>query len=147
MKRHPQLVPISKVHHQLLILAQLLKKDVPDYKGLPSDLSEKVAYAISVYKKDMIPYLKQMGKELYPKLYELSFSRMDLLEHALNEDKNLMQLFQELVVASAPVTTDFLDHIGKNLELMVRMKERKLFQAIQEEFNLDSIELIHNQES
>ena len=35
MKRHEALAPLSREHHGTLILAQLLKKGAPVYKGLP----------------------------------------------------------------------------------------------------------------
>ena len=42
MKRHSSLVPYSQDHHKILVLAQVLKKDVPDYKGMPTDLKGKI---------------------------------------------------------------------------------------------------------
>ena len=49
MKRHEALAPLSREHHSALILAQLLKKDAPAYKGLPTALNEKAAYALHMF--------------------------------------------------------------------------------------------------
>ena len=49
MKRHEALAPLSREHHSALILAQLLKKDAPAYKGLPTALNEKTAYALQMF--------------------------------------------------------------------------------------------------
>jgi hypothetical protein len=49
MKRHEALAPLSREHHSALILAQLLKKNAPAYKGLPTALDEKAAYALQMF--------------------------------------------------------------------------------------------------
>ena len=49
MKRHEALAPLSREHHEALILAQLLKKGVPAYKGLPTDTAGKISYARQLY--------------------------------------------------------------------------------------------------
>ncbi|MEO5967208.1 MAG: hypothetical protein ABIP68_03280, partial [Ferruginibacter sp.] len=49
MKRHESIAPLSREHHANLILAQLLKSDVADYKGMPTEPLEKRAYALNKY--------------------------------------------------------------------------------------------------
>lgn len=43
-KRHKTLIPLSKSHHQVLMLAQILRSDVPSFKGMPDSLREKIDY-------------------------------------------------------------------------------------------------------
>ena len=40
MKRHPSLAPYSSDHHRILVVAQLLKKSSPAYRGLPTDVQK-----------------------------------------------------------------------------------------------------------
>jgi hypothetical protein len=51
MKRHLSLQPLSREHHEALLLAQLLKKNAPAYKGLPLNEHEKIAYAVTFLKR------------------------------------------------------------------------------------------------
>ena len=50
MKRHPALIPLSREHHGALILARLIQKDAPPYKGLPLEINGKAVYAQEFYK-------------------------------------------------------------------------------------------------
>ena len=51
MKRHESLAPLSREHHEGLILAQLLKKGAPAYRGLPTDLAGKLSYAREMFER------------------------------------------------------------------------------------------------
>ena len=53
MKRHEALAPLSRDHHEALILSQLLKKDSPAYKGLPVTVEGKVNYAVGFFEKNL----------------------------------------------------------------------------------------------
>ena len=75
MKRHQALIPLSQDHHHGLLLAQLLKRNAPEYHGLPNDLLGKMQFAIEMFHKELdhhfrdeeefvFPYLK--GKGWYP---------------------------------------------------------------------------------
>ena len=74
MKRHETLAPLSRDHHEALILAQLLKKDAPAYKNLPTQPNEKAGYAVNFYinhlekhflqEETMLQQVKMYNKEI-----------------------------------------------------------------------------------
>ena len=53
MKRHTALIPLSQDHHHGLLLAQLIKKNAPEYKGLPKDLIGKMNYTNDIYNTEL----------------------------------------------------------------------------------------------
>lgn len=136
MKRHPILIPISREHHQVLLLAQLLKKDAPLYRGLPDTLDGKLEYARTKYQELLLLHLKRDQESLYPYLRqwpELS----DLLEELMAQSHWMTRTFEML---DKSATAEKLDQIGHSLEQYVRTKERKLFQTAQE--LLDETEML-----
>jgi len=142
MKRHSALIPFSREHHNTLILARLLQKDAPPYKGLPHDLDGKANYALKFYKDDLIrhfiaeekifPIVKGINAEidvLFTEILE-EHDRFHISFNAINSQNNL---------------ADHLDQLGKDLELHIRKEERQLFPLIQENCSeqvLNTIETI-----
>jgi len=129
MKRHESLAPLSREHHTALILAQILKKGAPAYKGLPTETAEKIMYAKNIFhsslqehfrKEELLidkvghfhPDIEKLGKEIY-------------LEHA-----QLTRSFLNLGI-SADIE-DSMDILGHTLEAHIRKEERILFPLIQE---------------
>ncbi len=66
MKRHPALVPLSREHQKGLLLAQLIKKNAPDYNGLPNDLIGKMNYAKEVYNNELVQHFKDEEELVFP---------------------------------------------------------------------------------
>ena len=66
MKRHKALIPLSHDHHHGLLLAQLIKKNAPDYKGLPKDLNGKIKYTIDIYNSSLKQHFDDEEKILFP---------------------------------------------------------------------------------
>ena len=132
MKRHEALAPLSRQHHAALILAQLLKKDAPAYKGLPTDVEGKLIYAVNFYTNDLIPH----------------FSKEEaILEKVKHIDQAIAKLTMEILTEHAELTTRFLslqtatdketamDELGHLLQTHIRKEERILFPLIQEQCN------------
>ena len=130
MKRHESLAPLSREHHAALILAQLLKKDAPVYKGLPTDVEGKLDYAVNFYTTDLI----------------LHFTKEEaLLEKVKHIDPAIAKLTMEILAEHADLTTRFLslqtatdketalDELGHLLQSHIRKEERVLFPLIQDQ--------------
>lgn len=140
MKRHPALISLSQDHHQGLLLAQLLKKNAPEYKGLPADRLGKMKYAIEVYKNELdqhfkeeeeivFPYLKNKDKDIDELVCEI-LSEHDILKSSilsLKDDDNLI---------------DQMDKIGHLLEAHIRKEERVLFEKIPQVLSEDELKII-----
>lgn len=133
MKRHEKLIPISREHHQILLLARLMRSDAPPYKGLPTDPEEKTAYAQHQYAEFIMPHFEKKEKVMNWVIKQDINSIAILSEELKAEQKAISRCFELLTVNS-------LDRTGRDLENHVRRIERELFEQMQEHFNLDDAE-------
>ena len=128
MKRHEAIAPLSRDHHTSLILAQLLKKNAPAYKGLPDTIAEKATYA------------QELFQDSIQKHFEQEEAMLDLVKHCdaeltsitkeiKTEHKDLTVLFHSLERATD--LTGTLDTLGIALEKHIRKEERILFPLLQ----------------
>lgn len=129
IKRHPALVPLSRQHHKGLILAQLLKIGVPDYKGLPSHLPGKVAYAKAELEQRLSRHFDWEAGVLIPATRPYSTALDNMAEQVLGEH---LQITERIRALDDTATAKDLDQIGQLLEQHIRFEERVWFAAIQE---------------
>jgi len=129
LKRHPELIPLSREHHEGLILAQLLKSDVPDYKGLPQDTAGKVAYAQTTYEQQLRAHLEREETWLVPLSLEQAAPLPDMARRVLEEHRQIRQGIQALSEQSSPPE---LDALGRLIEQHIRFEEREWFGKLQE---------------
>ena len=129
MKRHEALIPLSKEHHEILVMAQLLKVDSPDYPKLPNDILGKIKYAVSVYINILKPHIDFEEEELFPLIAGVS-EEIDQLIYMLQDDHTEIEnLFQKI---KGEVNQAWLmNELGKLIEQHVRQEERELFELIQ----------------
>ncbi|HMK03837.1 MAG TPA: hemerythrin domain-containing protein [Ferruginibacter sp.] len=129
MKRHEALAPLSREHHSTLILAQLLKNNAPEYKGLPVIPKEKATYAKQQFDKEIKKHFEQEElmlqkvKDCNPEIAELSVV-------IINEHEQLTALF--LSLERAVDLEETMDELGRKLEEHIRKEERVLFPIIQQ---------------
>lgn len=129
MKRHETLAPLSRDHHEALILAQLLKKGAPAYKNLPTGPNEKAAYAVNFYINHLEKHFLQEETMLQKvKTYNRDIEK--LTEEIINEHQYLKTIFLSLDKTENPAVT--LDILGTALENHIRKEERILFPLIQQ---------------
>ncbi|MCW3091834.1 MAG: Hemerythrin cation binding domain protein [Ferruginibacter sp.] len=139
MKRHPSLVHLSRDHHGALILARLLQKDAPVFKGLPTDIKEKAAYAINFYHKDLVKHFEDEEKALQL-VIGINGPLDGLLQTIFREHQELHASFSE--INNHPDLAAHLDALGKALEIHVRKEERELFPLIEQSCNEKLLEAI-----
>lgn len=128
MKRHPSLVPLSREHHPALLLAQLLKKNAPVYRGMPSIADEKASYAVALFQRDLkAHFMKEeaMLQKIAGHYPEIS----GLVKEIEQEHRDLTSAFMA-VQSSADLVND-LDALGRKLEQHIRREERVLFPLIE----------------
>jgi iron-sulfur cluster repair protein YtfE (RIC family) len=129
MKRHEALAPLSREHHGALLLAQLLKKDAPAYKGLPGLPGEKLIYAVNFYKANLQQhFIKEEELLLKVKQYHPEIEK--LTTEIINEHRQLTHLFNKLDRENNSIGS--LDELGNILENHIRKEERVLFPLIQQ---------------
>ncbi len=139
MRRHKNLIVLSRQHHQMLVLAQVLKADVPDYKNMPNTVEAKTDFLNQKLKNLILPNFKIHKNRLYPAFIEWGFSGGQLMDEITTQEHKLI----EEIVAPEKHSEETLNEIGYAIEQLVRKKERYLYQAVQEECKeqLDQFEL------
>jgi iron-sulfur cluster repair protein YtfE (RIC family) len=145
MKRHDSLAPLSREHHEALILAQLLKRSAPAYKGLPTGSAEKIMYAKNIFHNSLREHFKKeellIGKVRHCHASIEKLGKEICLEHA-----QLANSFLRL--GTSADIEDSMDKLGIALDNHIRKEERVLFPLIQEhcsEKELQEIALLINE--
>ena len=96
MKRHPSLIALSHDHHHGLMLAQLIKKGAPEYKGLQTDIIGKVKYAKEAWEKELKLHFKNEEEILFPFVKNKDVDLDKLIEGILEEHKQIKSLVKNL---------------------------------------------------
>ncbi|MBL0183412.1 MAG: hemerythrin domain-containing protein [Chitinophagaceae bacterium] len=140
MKRLEALAPLSREHHTSLILAQLLKKDAPAYKGLPETIEGKADYAQQQFEKEIKGHFEKEELMLgIAKDCNEAFSR--LAEEIKKEHKELTALFLSLDTKINQANR--MEELGRKLEDHIRKEERVLFPLLQQHCSADLLQQIH----
>jgi len=129
MKRHESLAPLSREHHGALILAQLIKRNAPVYKNLPTTIVDKAAYALQVYKDDLKKHFKK-EEEMLKKVSPVHPSIAKVADEIVSEHQLLKELF--LSIKDAADQEAILNELGNELDAHIRKEERILFPLIQQ---------------
>lgn len=140
MKRDEALAPLSREHHSTLILAQLLKKGAPVYKGLPDTDEAKAAYAEQQFKENIRKHFQDEERVLQ-KVKNCSEAISSLSGEIINEHRQLAELFLSLNKTTG--LADVLDKLGRMLEAHIRKEERALFPLIQEHCSKEELQQVH----
>lgn len=134
MKRHEALAPLSREHHRALILAQLIKRNAPAYKGLPVDTEGKVHYAVNFCKNELLPHFAK-EEAILEKVKHTNGAIAALTEHIITEHAVLKSSF--LRIETPADKERALDELGLLLEAHIRKEERILFPLIQEHCSVE----------
>lgn len=132
MKRHEALVPLSREHHQLLILAQVLKQDVPAYKNMPSTPEAQRTYALDRYQQILSPHFRWEEEVLLPLAERYGDKLTTMAQQVRDEHRELRAAFDRLVDAPTSDLPQQLDLLGRQLAAHVRFEERRFFETLQD---------------
>jgi iron-sulfur cluster repair protein YtfE (RIC family) len=130
MKRHEALVPLSRQHHQMLILAQILQPNAPAYPALPTDIPGKQAYAMRVFEEIIEPQIRLEETVLFPAISGMN-EDIDQLVYILKDDHCEIEQFIRTIQGDAQAT-NVMTQLSDLLIRHVRMEERELFELIQQ---------------
>ena len=131
MKRHEKLIPYSRFHRQILFLALISKSNAPDVKGYPTEIQDKIDFALGFYKNELSPHFSEEKTKLFDQYQGRDNEIDDLIEDLLKEREEIKLLFQEL---SLKREEHMLNRLGDLLEKHVRKEERQFFQLLQRIF-------------
>lgn len=136
LKRHPALKSISRKHHEVLLLAQILRNDVPTYDGMPKTAEEKRRHYQKEYSQLLEPLLAQ-DQALIAHMPE-NPSIKSLLNGLQDFDMLIIKASQQWKEAERGA--DFIDSLAQSLIGYVRFKERQLFEAMQSYLTPEKLE-------
>lgn len=144
MQRHEAIAPLSRDHQATLLLAQLLKRNAPAYKGLPDQPAGKARYALEQFASHIQQHF-QLEETMLEKAAPVHPLIITLAAEIKTEHRELAALFQSLTTE-----TDLeiiMNELAFKLEAHIRKEERALFPLLQEqcsEMELSAIyELLH----
>ena len=140
IKRHNALQPLSRDHHQGLILAQQLKKGAPQYKGMPSTLEGKKEYTQSFYNIELGNHFKNEENILFPFVKGKNEDVDKLIVEIISEHRKMEALINDL--EKTDNLESVLDELGWLLEKHIRKEERELFVEIEKVLSEDELNII-----
>ncbi|MBL0359163.1 MAG: hemerythrin domain-containing protein [Chitinophagaceae bacterium] len=128
MKRHESLAPLSREHHGALILAQLIKRGAPVYKGLPTTIDDKIDYAVDYYQTHLKKHFRQ-EEAMLEQVKATDSAIATMAEEIIAEHQMLEGFFLSLQDAADAEAA--LNVLGNELDAHIRKEERRLFPMIQ----------------
>ena len=137
IKRHPALIPLSHDHQTGLVLAMILKKETPQYRGMPGTTEGKLQLLQQRFEEELKPHFDKEENILFPyitgRLEEIDL----LIDELIGEHNTLRFLIQE--AKPGPTLYDDIDKIGNLLDDHIRKEERRLFQLVQANFSEEEL--------
>lgn len=140
MKRHEAIAPLSREHHNSLILAQLLKKNAPTYHGLPDKVKDKADYAQQQFNDHIKKHFEQ-EEAMLERIKGINTRIDEVSAEIKKEHRTLRVLFESL--GNAANLDDYLDDLGSRMETHIRKEERVLFPLIQQHCSERILQEIH----
>ena len=140
MKRDEALAPLSRDHHGSLILAQLLKKDAPVYRELPTEPWDKAKYAQEQFEAHIKAHFRK-EEEMLEKVKGCHAAVTVLADEIKNEHQQLAALFSSLTNSTDLVNT--MNELAGTLQDHIRKEERILFPMLQQHCTTEQLQEIH----
>ena len=138
MRRHNSIINLSRDHHQGLILAQLIRKNAPQYKNLPDTLEGKINYTLNAYKADLLPHFKKEEEILFPFVKGMNEKLDELIKQLIEEHKKITDLV--IRIEKEDNKEEILDKLGNLLAQHIRKEERELFEIVQDILTEEELE-------
>jgi hemerythrin-like domain-containing protein len=123
MKRHPALVPLSHDHHQVLVLAQRLRRATTASAG------ELAAAFLAAWESEEKQHFR-LEEELLLPAYAARGDPADPIVMRMLQDHMLIRRDAERVASSPSV--ELLHELGERLADHVHLEERELFPLIEQ---------------
>lgn len=129
MKRNEAFAPLSRDHHQVLMLSQLLMADAPNYPNLPTETIDKQRYAVDLFDRVIKQHMRLEEQVLFPMCAGLHPEIDQLIYILIDDHCEIENLFQKM--QSEVNTAIIMDELAHLLADHMRTEERELFELIQ----------------
>jgi len=137
MKRHQSLINLSKDHYHGLLLAQMIKKGAPQYRGMPNTLEGKLQYTLTFWSKELIRHFEEEEKILLPFILNKNEHLNNLCNKMLQDHNEIKEIIDKLKLGND--IESLLNDLGFLLERHIRMEEREMFESIQNTFSEEDL--------
>ena len=138
MKRHKELQPLSRQHHNGLLAALLLKKGI----AKAADKNVMAAFILDLWKQDLKEHFESEEQFLIPVLNNTSFD--EALNKRLLEEHALLRSYINSLQNEQP-SISVIGSFAKLLEQHIRFEERTYFSAAEEVLSEDQLKHIGGQ--
>ena len=139
MKRHPALVPLSREHHNGLVVAQrlILGRSTNPRSSWPLATQGQVERLLQFFREEFQPHFDFEEIELFPRLLKwstLGAVPWQPLLQTLRDDHRVMRvMIDELSTGRDEGLSDRLRLFGEQLRAHIHVEERELFERMQKE--------------
>ena len=137
LKRHPALIPLSHDHQASLLLAMILKKETPQYRGMPGTTEGKLKLLQQRFQDEIKAHFDKEENILFPIITGRTEEIDVLIDELIGEHNALRFMIEE--AKPGPTLYDDIDKIGNLLDDHIRKEERRLFQLIQLNFSEEEL--------
>ena len=144
MKRHPSLVPLSRDHHDTLVVAQGLirGRSTAPRSDWPTDRRAQVTRVIAFFAQTLKPHFETEEAVLFPTAARWLPDDADLIRALRDEHDRVRSVIRNLERDPTTHLDTRLPALGRLLDAHIRKEERVLFQALQREMSATELERI-----
>lgn len=131
MKRHPDLLQLSREHYGALKLARDAKRAAES--GTAGDVAALAQRVIAVFAAELDPHFRVEEQGILVRLAEAG--KHELVARTLADHAELRRLAAALATPAADTLLNFAALLGAH----VRFEEREVFEAAQRKLEMDSV--------
>jgi iron-sulfur cluster repair protein YtfE (RIC family) len=130
MQRRKEIQILSEEHHHGLMLAQMAKKNAPEFKNLPNDIDGKIKFAEEAWNDELEEHFRKEEEILFPAARGKKKEIDDLMDELLEEHVTIKDLIFSL--RDAENKEEKLHELSQAMDKHIRKEERQLFEMIQD---------------
>ena len=131
-KRHRSLIPLSRDHHDGLLLALRLKQGEKALERLWShDPQWQASYVVRFYKEHLTPHFEAEEKILFPVLRKYDQASFGTIGTLLRQHEEIRKRVKEFEKPDDRTLRSGLKDFGELLEQHIRIEENELFPSFE----------------
>lgn len=143
LKRHPALIPLSRDHHEGLLVAVRLQQGTNALLRLWShDLLWQAEYVVMFFDEHLSRHFEEEEKILFPIAKAYLAEHQSIVDRLLNEHEEMRSMVERFREPEENQLSNQLKTFGKILEQHIRCEERELFPLCEKKIPADGWETI-----
>jgi len=144
MKRHHSLVPLSREHHDGLVLAQqlILGRSPGPRSTWPTDRVQQVDRVLAFYRTDLEYHFAAEEAHVFPAVVAHIPDGAEMIRRLVHEHEDLRARIADLARDGTTHLEERLPALGERLKAHIRTEEAVLFERMQQEIAPDVLDAI-----